>query len=435
MAQTTARFWCWGFGAISMFIYTWCWASGARPPFRSPENTLGTKASISHSSLATKISTPAPATQISTRDSFTLSIDGSNNGLAGTASQVEQPTTSVLVGTPHGEKTRLCSGVSSTSPPAQFPGNNFCPAPVVQYMMQEHTGVAHRSGDPSASRLSGMLYLDALFVLATIGTKHQLSWHVVNFGADPSSLGEDDRRAVVAGDDTTALNYAGWNSLNYDVPQFASSTQPFYAKWERAKVDVSGSHPPAQIAEHMRSQGVPVDFDFLKIDIDSFECEYLEAILVAGFKPKVLDVELASSYPPPIRFRAKYTPGLSVAVTPMGGCSLQEAVHIVAPFGYTLIQYPLQDGWFVRNEYLELFGPLETDPETLFYRGNPYLYGAWGVFPGTEGVLAAMAERAPAETILNQIKKAHEVVFAARPDLRSGSYTLSIDKSSGERQS
>mmetsp|Transcript_25799 Transcript_25799/g.63475 ORF Transcript_25799/g.63475 Transcript_25799/m.63475 type:complete len:425 (+) Transcript_25799:256-1530(+) len=337
--------------------------------------------------------------------------------------------TSRDVGTPDGELPTLCSWVSEDSTPARFPGYNFCPAPRIEYMMQHHRNFAPR-GDSSAMALLGeMLYLDALFMLGVIKkAKYQLSMHVVNLGANPSSPGQDQHRKVVPGDDTTELNYAGWYSMNYDVPQMSATTNAFYSQFAgRAQVDTTGTVTPAAISDDLKQRGVPTDVDFLKIDIDSFECEYLEAILAGGFQPKVIDVELASSYPPPIRFRAKFTTDVNLAATPFGGCSLQEAVEILKPYEYTLVQYPLEDGWFVQNKYLDLFGPVESDPTTLFYRGNPFLYGAWQLFRGTEGVLAAMKSRVAPEALLTEIKKAHEVVLASRPQLRGrAKFTLSL---------
>lgn len=323
--------------------------------------------------------------------------------------------TSSTVGTPEGELPVLCPWIHDDSLPADFPGLNFCPAPAVEYMVKQHKSVAPSISEDSIRK---MFYLDAMFMLSVIKAKHPLSLYVVNLGANPSSVGETQNRVVIQGDDTTALNFAGWKSVNYDVPEMASTTKNFFDKFEGAQLDTSGKITPSRISGDLQERGVPVDVDFLKIDIDSFECDYLEEILSGGFQPKVIDVELASSYPPPIRFRANFVPDVSVAVTPFSGCSLQEAVDLLRPHGYTLVQYPLEDGWFVRDEYLKLFGPLETDPRTLFYRGNPSLYGVWQMFKGMEGAFDAVRRQKDPEAIISEIKIAHDVAFALRPDLK-----------------
>ena len=209
----------------------------------------------------------------------------------------------------------------------------------------------------------------------------------------------------------------------------AARARKFYDQFEGAQLDVTGKVTPSRIANNLKVRGTPRDVDFLKLDIDSFECDYLEEILIGGFRPKVIDVELAPSYPPPIRYSAKYVPNLNVALTPFAGCSLQAAVDLLQPYNYTLVQYPLEDGWFVRNEYLELFGPLETDAKELFYRGNPYLYSTFQMFQGMEGAFHAVKRKADPDALLSEMKVAHQVGFTVRPELRGRlDYRLDIHK-------
>lgn len=37
------------------------------------------------------------------------------------------------------------------------------------------------------------------------------------------------------------------------------------------------------------------------------------------------------------------------------GCSLQAVTTILRPHGYTLLQFPMEDAWFVKTEFVELF--------------------------------------------------------------------------------
>jgi len=216
--------------------------------------------------------------------------------------------------------------------------------------------------------------------------------------------------------------------MNYDIPATAQATRSFYAAFgNRAQVDTTGEVEPHLIAKHLISHGVPLELDFLKVDIDSFECEYLEALLLGGFKPKVIDIEVGASYPPPIKFRARYTAGSGVSLsaaklsaTPFSGCSLQEVMDLVKPFHYTLLQFPMEDAWLVKDEFAHLFGPLAGDNlDAIFRQGNPQFYGAWQLFPGQGlNVVSAHQARASPEVMFEKMKLGHEAVLNQRRDLR-----------------
>ena len=345
-------------------------------------------------------------------------------GSADTAS-ADHPVSASVGSFSEAEPPQLCKGSENSSHQPRYPGLNFCPAPDVAYMRQHHANIV--SGRPLPP---DMLWLDAMFILELIGTVAALSKQLVNLGAAPSSAGEDNLRKPIPGDDTTALNHLGWSSLNIDAPENALSVKQFYSIYEHATTEVSGELTPANIDSYLHEHHIGIDIDLLKLDIDSFECDYLEAILHAGFRPKVIDIECASSYPPPIKFRAFHSESASwdsLSATPFGGCSLQEACDILKPFNYSILQYPLEDGWFVQKEYIGLFGPLEQDLATLFYLGNPHLYGAWQVFEGTHTLLHAFASKASGSVLLEEIEKVHEEILSSRPELRSVvNYSLSI---------
>ena len=48
----------------------------------------------------------------------------------------------------------------------------------------------------------------------------------------------------------------------------------------------------------------------LKLDLDSFECDILELIIVKeGYRPRVIISEASPAWPPPLRFRMNYNDG------------------------------------------------------------------------------------------------------------------------------
>jgi len=87
------------------------------------------------------------------------------------------------------------------------------------------------------------------------------------------------------------------------------------------------------------------NIDLLKIDIDSFDCHVMKAILIGGIRPKVIVMEANVKFPPQIRFAM--TPGYEESGAQIGfdsekrgtfyGCSMGYQVHdVMAPNGYDI---------------------------------------------------------------------------------------------------
>jgi len=74
-------------------------------------------------------------------------------------------------------------------------------------------------------------------------------------------------------------------------------------------------HCPLAVTPHnaaglLGAAGAPRRFDYLKIDIDSYDCDVLAAILAAGYRPKVIQME-TGTIPPPVRFASHFTSSYS----------------------------------------------------------------------------------------------------------------------------
>jgi len=98
---------------------------------------------------------------------------------------------------------------------------------------------------------------------------------------------------------------------------------------------------PANAEYLLKSSGCPLNFDFLKIDIDGFDGVILKAILESGFLPKVVQMEVNPEFPPPFEFCVQYDP----RYLPMDsngnyggfyGASLSFCVNLAIQYGYRL---------------------------------------------------------------------------------------------------
>ena len=115
----------------------------------------------------------------------------------------------------------------------------------------------------------------------------------------------------------------GWSGIGIDIDTLGSLTRfkVLVAGIDRIVNDPaafkaarnSGGAPVAALNQRLMANdlsvlqewGVPHDLDFLKIDIDSVDVVLFEAVLDAGYRPKVVHIEAATMFSENIRFAAK----------------------------------------------------------------------------------------------------------------------------------
>ena len=119
----------------------------------------------------------------------------------------------------------------------------------------------------------------------------------------------------------------------------------------------------------------------LKVDIDSIDCEIMEAVLAANHRPELIIIETNPAYPPPVLFTLKYGAHAHKWFHGGGahhllyGCSLSHATTIARRYGYALVQFVVEDAYFVRASERPKFGTrLPSTPAECFALGNPFTY-------------------------------------------------------------
>ena len=100
------------------------------------------------------------------------------------------------------------------------------------------------------------------------------------------------------------------------------------------------------------AHGVPKDMGALKIDVDSVDCELLEGILSAGFRPTWIMVEHSPWFPASIRFATRSP---STAAT---GCSCAQITHIGRMYGYVHVRSETIDIHMVRADVAHHLSPV-----------------------------------------------------------------------------
>lgn len=102
---------------------------------------------------------------------------------------------------------------------------------------------------------------------------------------------------------------------------------------------------------------VPIDFDFLSIDIDGNDYHVWKAI--KAYRPKVVCVEFNPTIPTEINFVQPADPKVSQ------GASLLALVELGKSKAYEIVSVLGVNAFFVRSEYFPLFKIIDNRPEVL----------------------------------------------------------------------
>ena len=136
---------------------------------------------------------------------------------------------------------------------------------------------------------------------------------------------------------------------------------------------------PTNFVESMKDDSdMPRDFHVLKMDIDGFECDLLESLLGAGYSPKIIITETNPAWPPPFAWRLRFSPDWHYGKggTFFYGCSLQSVHDLLQPHGYFLLQYVMEDAWYMRNDTIrdDVRDTIALYPRDAYLSGNPHAY-------------------------------------------------------------
>jgi len=179
----------------------------------------------------------------------------------------------------------------------------------------------------------------------------------VEFGAADGVTGSNMRNLVV--------NH-GWSSFQIEGnPGRAKLLAENYAEYPQVKTLHSWVWP-GNIEILFEENGVPEDFDFLVIDIDSNDYYVWRAI--QSFRPKVVMIEMNGVFPPPQLMVIDYHPMNYWDGSDYMGASLQSLYNLGKKKGYELI-YQMSKGpnvFFVDEKYFARFGIEDNSPVKLF---------------------------------------------------------------------
>jgi hypothetical protein len=184
------------------------------------------------------------------------------------------------------------------------------------------------------------------------------TWYVVNLGAyDGVSFNDPSYPFFQAGYKGLAIE----GHENEDL--FKNLPSPEITKLTRCILT------PSNVAQVFSQCQVPKTLDYLKLDIDGYDGPVLVEILKAGYRPRLLQVEVNPEIPPPFEFSVMYHPiyrcqDRQGGFTGFYGMSTAYAARIAHAFGYHILGFDFitsgsHDLLLAQNDLADVLG---SDP-------------------------------------------------------------------------
>jgi hypothetical protein len=122
-----------------------------------------------------------------------------------------------------------------------------------------------------------------------------------------------------------------------------------YARFPNARL-ARARVTPGNVASLLHAFEAPAGFELLNLDIDSYDLYVIDAMLEAGFRPKVVSMEVNERIPPPLYFTVDFREDHRWQGDHFMGCSLTAAADTVKPYGYVLESLQYNNAVFVRAD-------------------------------------------------------------------------------------
>lgn len=171
---------------------------------------------------------------------------------------------------------------------------------------------------------------------------------------------------IAAGDGVTLsstlpLFRRGWAGLAVEIdPQKFALLASIYARFDAARL-ARAKVTPRNVAALLKANQVPLTFDVLNLDIDSYDLAVIEAMLVAGYRPKVISMEINEKIPPPIFFTVAYDDDHVWHLDHFYGCSLTAACTVLRANAYVLESVEFNNAMFVARECAQEIEDVEEE--------------------------------------------------------------------------
>lgn len=131
-----------------------------------------------------------------------------------------------------------------------------------------------------------------------------------------------------------------------------------------AKIKVT----PDNVVKIFEGMEVPQTFEYLNIDVDSYDLSILRTLLDAGYRPEIISMEVNEKFPPNIYFEVLYTKDHFWRGDHFFGCSLTAAHETLSRRGYSLDSLEYNNAIFVDSK-MALVKESEINLLTIYQNG------------------------------------------------------------------
>ena len=143
-----------------------------------------------------------------------------------------------------------------------------------------------------------------------------------------------------------------WRGLHIEYGD-VSVLSNIYREFKNIQIAKIGVNP-TNIVNLFDGYEIGKEFGYLNLDIDSFDYEVLESILVEGYRPAVASIEINQVIPPPIFYYAKYSDhSEEYMVDYFFGCSLTAVNHLMNKFDYNLSHIYGNNAFFLHRDHFD----------------------------------------------------------------------------------
>ena len=104
---------------------------------------------------------------------------------------------------------------------------------------------------------------------------------------------------------------------------------------------------PISVSGLLHGFHVPKEFDYLNLDIDSYDLSVLRAILEANFRPGLISLEINEIFPPNVKFEVLYDSEFRWNHDKFYGCSLRAAKEVLDQYNYLLTRVEYNNAFFI----------------------------------------------------------------------------------------
>lgn len=158
---------------------------------------------------------------------------------------------------------------------------------------------------------------------------------------------------------TRTLQEAGWSGIGFDMNAHSPGIIQAFVK-------------PDNIVELVKSETQETEFDFLNIDIDSFDYDILEELL-KSFKFRLIVAEFNATLAVDVKLKLKYEDGYTWDGTNKYGFSFAAGMHLFEKYGYVVIFNQVNNNLFAIHytELNEQAIPKITAERVMYHAWNP----------------------------------------------------------------